>query len=194
MMKRYEIINYLIQKYSLQSYLEIGCQYGISFAKIKIGDKTSVDPFFTSDFKMTSNDFFAQNKKKFDIIFIDGLHHANQALRDIINSLKVCNENGFIIVHDCNPATYEMQITPMPDAATQWNGDVWKAWIYAKSMINYTNRVFVVDTDYGCGVIVNKKIKQFAYRNVSDSDYYVFDKNRKADLNLISVEEFLQKL
>ena len=40
---------------------------------------------------------------KFDLIFIDGLHLANQVQKDIENSLKFIKDEGFIVLHDCNP-------------------------------------------------------------------------------------------
>ena len=38
--------------------------------------------------KITSDDFFKQNKKKYDCIFIDGLHTYKQVKNDILNSIK----------------------------------------------------------------------------------------------------------
>ena len=92
-MKRYEIINLLIVKNGYKSYLEIGLDNGLNFSKIKIDNKKSVDPALGQyshakpTYKLTSDDFFKQNKDKYDIIFIDGLHHSEQVYRDIKNSL-----------------------------------------------------------------------------------------------------------
>ena len=52
---------------------------------------------------MTSDAFFLQNKQLFDLIFIDGLHHSHQVLRDINNALRWLSPSGTIVLHDCNP-------------------------------------------------------------------------------------------
>ncbi len=55
------------------------------------------------NYEMTSNEFFALEKiqnKKYDVIFIDGLHETTQVDIDIQNSLKHLNEGGFILLHD----------------------------------------------------------------------------------------------
>ena len=61
---------------------------------------------------MTSDEFFEQNKEKFDIVFIDGLHHSEQVYKDILNSLNILNEDGTIICHDMNPTEEFRQIVP----------------------------------------------------------------------------------
>ena len=50
--------------------------------------------------KMKSQNFFLENKKKFDIIYIDGSHHADDVLSDCIESWKILNKNGVIIIDD----------------------------------------------------------------------------------------------
>ena len=69
--------------------------------------------------------FFKNNSDKFDLIFIDGLHIYDQVKKDILNSLDVLNEKGFILLHDCFPLKYLDQAVPR--AQKHWNGDVWRA-------------------------------------------------------------------
>ena len=84
--------------------------------------KIEVDPNSGGTHKMTSDDFFRDNKEKFDLIFIDGLHETNQVDRDIENSLKFINKGEpyyYTIVakkiwHQIVPCIYP-----------KWNGDVW---------------------------------------------------------------------
>lgn len=127
-MDRISVIQYLINKYSYNIYLEIGVQRGVSFLPIKCGKKIAVDPMFlislkdkmrwyyknfsncrNSYFETTSDDFFL-NQKSFlkelnglDVVFIDGLHTFKATLQDILNSLNFLNLKGTIIVHDCFP-------------------------------------------------------------------------------------------
>ena len=82
-MKRTDIINKLIQTNNYENYLEVGLDDGINFNNIKIKNKVSVDPaegIYSKSLpthKMTSDEFFNKNKNKFDIVFIDGLHHGD---------------------------------------------------------------------------------------------------------------------
>ena len=50
--------------------------------------------------KMNSNDFFLNNKKKFDVIYIDGYHHASQVYEDCNNAWRNLKENGYLICDD----------------------------------------------------------------------------------------------
>ena len=50
--------------------------------------------------KKTSDNFFKNNKKKFDAIYIDGYHHASQVFKDCINAWKFLNINGVLICDD----------------------------------------------------------------------------------------------
>ena len=107
----------LSQKNKNTSYLEIGVRKRESnFNHIKAKYKYSVDPFVKLEnkkdhFQIESDDFFKSLNKgnlfksdiKFDLIFIDGLHLADQVERDIKNSLKYIKDDGFIVLHDCNP-------------------------------------------------------------------------------------------
>ena len=90
-MYRWEIINREIKLNKYISYLEIGVENGFNFGKINAVKKlaTDPDPKSAATHFMSSDDFFKQNKKKFDIVFIDGLHHADQVYRDICNSPAV---------------------------------------------------------------------------------------------------------
>lgn len=51
-------------------------------------------------FKMTSNEFFLSNSKKYDLIFVDGDHSCDQVKIDINNSWKFLNKGGYLIFDD----------------------------------------------------------------------------------------------
>ena len=141
------------------------------------------------NYRVTSDEFFefiSGHDIKYDLIFIDGLHHYEQVKKDIENSLKHLQPNGIIMMHDCNPLTYESQLVPRQSVT--WHGDVWKAYVEFKQT-HPAFDCYVVDTDCGCGVIVNNEDKTQIPINL-DLDYKYLDENRKEILNLISVEEF----
>ena len=177
---RWDIINRIADIYGAKSYLEIGIGTKENLYKIKCQKKIGVDPLKTlrPDRCCTSDEFFRDNTEKFDIIFIDGLHHKAQVIKDIENALKALTENGTIVVHDCNPTSEAMQAVPRIQG--EWTGDVWKAWQYIRA--KYDNlSMCVLDTDYGVGVI--RKGKQPAFTEIAET-YQQFDEHRKLILNL----------
>ena len=122
---RLKILQETIDRKKYKSYLEIGCFRNELFGNIKCEKKVGVDPYFGGTIRKTSDEFFLTNKENFDLIFIDGLHMYFQAKKDILNSLKILNSDGVIMLHDCLPNNvYDQAI---PRCKYIWNGDVWKA-------------------------------------------------------------------
>lgn len=205
---RNEIINYLLRKIDRDtSYLEIGVRHTEeNFDLIKASNKYSVDPGYESeinnvDYKITSDEFFQQVKNgeilqkdiKFDVVFIDGSHLADQVARDINNSLTHLQDDGFIVMHDCNPPSefhasenYDYRLSP---ASGYWNGTTWKAFFNVRKRKDIFS--CCIDTDWGIGII--SKIKNLGKATTVNNEFYeyhILDKNRKESLNLISFEDF----
>ena len=166
-----EIINF--KRYS--KYLEIGCDQDENFSKIKILEKVGVDPKSGGTHRMTSDEFFLNNNQKFDIIYIDGLHVYEQAIKDIKNSINFLNKDGIIILHDCLPKKIWNQI--VPQMYGHWNGDVWKAIVEARTWKDVDT--FSIIADHGLGVILNKKNSSILNKKITNfkkikfKDYYV---------------------
>jgi hypothetical protein len=158
---RWDILNYLVDKNKYKSYLEIGVQdYNSNCGKVIAEHKVAVDPFPRGkcDFVGTSDSYFnyISDDVKFDLIFIDGLHHSDQVVKDIDNSLNHLNEGGTIVVHDCLPENFSNQVKI--DHGGEWTGDVWKVGLELME----TNNVdfFVVKADHGIGVVQKKGLVQ----------------------------------
>lgn len=133
-MNRTKVINKLIDDNGYESYLEIGVYDGKNFGAIKCNFKIGVDPNLPTSLKqsrdlysMPSDEFFESMEEgyKFDIIFIDGDHEASQVEKDIVNAYKALNKGGMILLHDCNPPTYESQVVPRIQG--EYCGTVWRA-------------------------------------------------------------------
>ena len=191
-MKRWDLINYLVEKYNYKDYLEIGTRDLKNFEKINIPNKTGVDPDPVKNherlYKITSDDFFKQNKNYYHLIFIDGLHEKKQVEKDILNSLNCLNENGIIVCHDMNPPEKINQI--VPQQTTYWNGNCWKA--FANLRRDRSDLImYVVNTDWGLGLIQKGEQKTIDYPKNIEWDFEKhLEKDRKNILNLISIEEF----
>lgn len=181
-MYRWDIIQKLIKDNNYESYCEIGVFHSWNWDKINCKYKVAVDPSKGIPtpqggefYNCTSDDFFKNNNKKFDIFFIDGLHEAEQVYRDIENSLKFLNKNGTIVAHDANPPKYEHTTTGIDGF---WTGDTYKGIIKARQILGI--EIETIDTDWGVSIIKdgNDKIE------LPDINWEYFDKNRVKLLNL----------
>jgi hypothetical protein len=195
MKTRTDLLNHLAEKHGLISYLEIGVQDPKqNFDKIICPQKVSVDPDPKSGatWQMTSDEFFAGEFYlgiQPDLVFIDGLHTAEQVRKDFENALKILSLGGFIVLHDCNPEKEEHTIVPRPTKTGHWNGDVYKfaATIgRAKHTIDIDNGCMIV---YGNHVYVPKPQRSFYLDRFPD--WQTFSSNRIGLLNLISWDEFI---
>ena len=190
---RFEIIQKIINKNKYESYLEIGCDKNVNFSKIEAKEKIGVDPISGGTIRMTSDDFFKTNTKKFDCVFIDGLHIYEQVRKDIINSVKFLNSNGIIILHDCLPTKIWNQIVPR--IYTGWNGDVWKAIVEARTMKNIDT--YTCKADNGLGIILKRPNRNLLtintgnFKKLKFKDYYT---NHKSYMNLIEVSDIARVL
>tara|TARA_B100001248_G_scaffold260909_1_gene250493 strand:+ start:2044 stop:2751 length:708 start_codon:yes stop_codon:yes gene_type:complete len=130
-------------------YLEIGCDDNFVFNSLILPDenKIGVDPKRGGNHRMTSDEFFSQNKKNFDVIFIDGLHHYKQCQKDVINSLKFLNMDGYIFIHDLLPLDWKMELVPRIQG--HWNGDVWKVGYELSKIKNLEFRIANIDSGIG---------------------------------------------
>jgi hypothetical protein len=142
-------------------------------------------------FDLTSDDFFKQNEndiRKQDLIFIDGLHTFEASLKDVLNSLKHLKSNGVIMMHDCFPP-HEVAAMPLGSFEEgkkrsikgwngEWCGDVWKTISYLKENYADVLDIFVLDTDYGLGIVKLKNetpsildLNKESYERINKLDY-----------------------
>jgi len=183
---RLDLISFIIKTTNAKSYLEIGCKYNFVFDNIDVENKVGVDPWQGGNCRMTSDEFFASNTQKFDIIFIDGDHNCYQAKKDVYNSLRCLNTNGVIIMHDMLPESEASTVVSN-------HGDVWKVNF---DLIKEKNLLYkIVEIDWGCGVILpgtqnTKKIKMKRKTVQNWNDYVEYFHK----LPIVSYEEFTELL
>lgn len=177
MEKKTEIINKMIAEIGYKSYLEIGYGIGTNFNAVVCDNKISVDPEADgATHKQISDDFFKENTQTFDLIFIDGLHHADQCRKDIVNAMKCLSDDGAILVHDINPADEAMQIVPRQQR--EWTGDVWRTWVGFKA--KYPDiETTVFDEPYGLGCILPKGKKVRAHFEDTEMLYQEFEEKKE---------------
>lgn len=192
-----QLIQYLIDKYGLKSYLEIGVKNPASnYDKIECEYKDGCDPDLTQpdakkftiaryesdlyfkkvfDFKEKHGEI-----KLFDLVFIDGLHHADQVKRDFQNSLHCLNDGGFIIIHDTCPETEKG--TEVPRVNKRWWGDVYK---FVMNLGQYKGiQYFTLNIDEGI-TIVWKDATQREKDTCPDCDFDYYNTMKEFYLNII---------
>ena len=178
--KRHAFINKAVSKFKDCKYLEIGVADNNVFNSIplKVENKFGVDPYKGGNYRMTSSEFFQKHKNiKFDVIFIDGLHHFEQCQEDCINAMAALNKNGVIFFHDFLPRSYFEENVPRKQI--NWTGNVWKV---AVELTNSKNIDFkICNIDMGVGIL---KLKEnFEYKimpelkNKNYKDFLEYYKN-----------------
>jgi hypothetical protein len=188
--KRSEIVKNILKYKNYKSYLEIGTFRDDLFNEVECEKKIGVDPVSGGNVRKTSDNFFLDNNDKFDLIFIDGLHHYEQTKKDITNSLNVLNEGGLILMHDCMPRNYYYQAVPR--SQFNWNGDTYKAFLEFRAKDDYDS--YCCYADEGIGVILKRRNKnklKLDLKNFSKLNYNDYANNYKSYLNLIEYEDLI---
>ena len=169
------IISYHPKKHNCQ-YLEIGCQKDINFYAVSVKNKVGVDPESGGTLRLTSDKFFRDNKIKFDLIFLDGLHTYEQTKKDLLNSLDIINDGGVIVLDDFIPRNWKEDFTPR--VQKNWNGDVWKI---AYELINSEGIDFKIISIDGGQCVVFKESNNFyipcLFKELKSQNFDYFHQN-----------------
>jgi len=196
--RRWHIINALIQARGYENYLELGATGRVdnpqhNYGHVDVLHKTSVDKKGCVDYRMTTDEFFKQLSAdvKYNIIFIDAQHHKECVDRDIANSLEHLEPGGVIVVHDCNPLNSRATVETI---AGGWNGDVWKSIVELRCTRNHLE-IYTVDADWGCAVIQRGWQEMYEEAPLYQClTWYYFIHHRAELLNLISFDEFQRRV
>jgi len=186
-MNRTQLINSLIKEHGFKSYLEIGLGKGTNFLKVynegdfnKVGVDTNIN-FRVEDYpnytvvKSDSDYFFDKFDYKFDLIFIDGDHTAEQVQKDIVNAWNCLNKGGLILLHDINPPTKESQ--EVPKVSSPWKGTVWRAFVGFMNKYPKIN-AYTTQHDTGIGWIWKSRHKVELGFIEKEMTYEEFNANR----------------
>lgn len=190
--KNYNRIAFIVRALNkfktIPMYLEIGCDQNDVFNSIPVihSNKIGVDPNSGGSHKMTSDDFFKQNDKSFDVIFIDGLHTYEQTQKDIINSLKILNTNGVIFIHDLLPV--DKIDADRTRYLPGWSGDVWKVAIELSQSEGLDFKIVNIDT----GVGILKKNENYEYKKILEIKNKNFDDFYDKYLDQLSIISSLE--
>jgi hypothetical protein len=147
---RIECIQAFIDKRGYRSYLELGVKWGTVLKQIDCAVKDGVDvnPSAPCSFAgMTTAEFFRTHSGlRYDIIFIDADHREPAVLLDLLGSLRILNEDGVVVLHDCRPMTEAEQIDANNECQTAWRA-------FAAYRLISPYLCYCLDDDYGVGII-----------------------------------------
>lgn len=141
-MRKHELLRRLHARLQPRSYFEIGVRRGKSLTLSRT-QSVGVDPAFVVSFELqcdvhlvraTSDEFFARAdpfaylEQPIDLAFIDGMHLAEYALRDFINTERHCHPGTVIVIDDVLPRTVVQAGRDRVGEAIghAWAGDVYK--------------------------------------------------------------------
>lgn len=141
MVTRHEFLALLHDLVQPASYLEIGVQHGysmdVALRRQSLQYAIGIDPqplkAWTDPrvhlYETTSDSFFMDpsfflDREFVEMAFIDGMHLAEYAYRDLVNVIKYSHEGTVIVLDDVLPTTQAM--AARKQCPGDWTGDVWK--------------------------------------------------------------------
>jgi hypothetical protein len=210
---KYDLINWFAKEYNFSSYLEISTPTtGHYFDKVDptyIKTKECINYFVkeidslyktSGNTEMLDHNFsilpfenhlnrIKSKNQKFDVIFIDSFHTVDYTIRDLETALTLVSDRGIIIMHDCFP---DKESLIGPWHLGNWCGQTYEG--YIRFLLTHNNlENFVMDIDYGCGIIrpfYKSEIKNDFVIDLNKlNDWNYFWSNHKVLLNLISIDK-----
>ncbi len=163
---RTQVLNTLVRTKALRSYLEIGTgNPADNYQRIRCAEKTGVDPAPRATapgiVRERSDDFFRENRRRFDLIFVDGDHHTEAVARDMRNGLAALSPGGALVMHDALPPAETFTREEDREAnGGAWTGGAWEAVLRCFSETDH--HCCIVDADWGVAVVDTGKQRAHA--------------------------------
>ena len=132
---------------------------------------------------MTTNQFFEENKDKFDIIYIDADHEYNQVIKDYNNSVECINKGGIIFLHDLYPPNEEHT---KPELC-------YNSYKILNYFIENNYNIIINLDDYGACSVFNPKKIDLSKFDHSVTYGQIVERYSNSDLLLKSYNSFLEK-
>jgi predicted O-methyltransferase YrrM len=179
-MRYLEFLDLLHKEKKPKRYFEIGVRWGESIALAQF-EAVGVDPEFRIDrqivaktrlYRLESDRFFetVDARKLFDgkgadMSFIDGMHLAEFAYRDFINTAAICDKGAIVVFDDVLPERIEFAGRAPKWKA--WTGDVYRTLCAIKESFPSLEIAVVNIEGQGLGLIRNIKLTKSELNAVS---------------------------
>ena len=211
-MEKAHFFNCLVKATKAERYLEVGVDDPDKhFNKIECTQKWGVDPYQPDGgshnwdegleeemiaridpdahfHRTTSKEFFSTlpPRRKFDIIFLDGLHTAEQIASDFWSASRRIRANGIILIDDIFPNTVQEAMPRPVHNKAPWRGDVWKFWLSLRA-VPQEFKMFAVDLAApGVGGHNYIGVVDFSVKENGTPRYYV----EGVDVEKMTLQEF----
>lgn len=216
-MSRVSVIQSFVDCFERPNYLEVGVEDGFTFHAVQAARKVAVDPVFRFEapspavteireyHQILSDDYFGARKsggRKFDVIFLDGLHTFEQILRDVLNAIECLADNGVIVIDDVWPTSYAASLPDTsdmlrvreasPDGSVAWMGDVYRVVQFIDTFLQQF-RFACTDTDPWQMVMWRKPRSAVPQRQVRDIAELSYAEllMQKGSMNFRPIEDIL---
>jgi len=202
-------INKIIETMELKNYLEIGLSHNPKAPYRLVSPnsvhKTSVDYSETTepDYCMLSDVFFNKIQlgqtefdpnHKWDCIFIDGDHFAEQVYADLENAFNHLSDDGVIFMHDSLPWSYDMTIESSVSNREATCQDAWKVIEFCIKERSDMHICTIEEAGGGIGVITKAKSpRPMLPRNFNRFyQFGVYNRNKYRFMNTIDKDSLLK--
>lgn len=205
---RGSFIKETIANLGFQSYLEIGLSTNPNapYRLINLTNKSSVDTDKRTnpDFCMSSDDFFKklENEEtkfdknyKWDCIFIDGWHMADQVYTDLLNSFNHLSDNGIIFMHDCLPWNYQITIEQAVGNIGATCQDAWKTVEYCLKNESGMHICTLEENEGGLAVVIKNKQNKRKMLDINHNRFFQYSNyaiDRNKNMNCIDENILLE--
>jgi hypothetical protein len=188
---RHKVVQPFLDCFDTPDYLEVGVARGLTFHAVTAARKTAVDPHFRFDVdkhagpgiayhEVTSDEYFGaiiEPSRRFDVIYLDGLHTFEQTLRDLMSAQLFLAERGVIVIDDVWPNSFAAACSTLEANQTlrrklaiespAWMGDVFRLLYFIDSfMQQFTCRI--VCDNFGQAVLWRQARGAVTERRVLD--------------------------
>lgn len=199
-LSRAAVVQGVLDLFPAPRYLEIGVSQGVTFHALKAATKVAVDPVFAFDVpeaertnpnaryhQVPSDVYFGtivDPAERFDVINVDGLHTAEQTLRDLLNALAFLAPDGIIVIDDVRPTHHVAAIRDQRRANAirkflnvedrSWMGDVYKVMFFIDSFLQQLSWRTVAE-NHGQAVVWRHRRAEVPERLLTDVGAKSFD-------------------
>ena len=219
-MRRPDVMNSLLSVFRDPDYLEIGVNAGQTFLEINAATRTAVDPAFAFDtkphatastvfYEVTSDEFFGSINagRRYDVVYLDGLHTFDQTTRDLVNALSLLKPSGIIAIDDVLPNSFHASLPDlhlaakvreslMPDSQDySWMGDVYKLVYFVRDYVPQYSYATIAD-NHGQLVMWREPRMIYAAQPIENIARAGFETviERRSDFHISPMSEIMERL